>query len=123
MAAISRFEDIEAWKQARVLTRHVYRHTSAGEWARDYALRDQIRRSSLSVLSNIAEGYGRQSDQEFHRFLCIARGSAAEAKAQLYVALDQGYLDEASFTELAELADKVSRLISGFMNYLGKRKD
>jgi len=96
----------------------VYERTADGAWARDFGLRDQIRRACVSVLSNIAEGFGRQGDDEFHRFLSMARGSAAEVKAQLYVALDLGYLTDAQFSELYGQVDEVSRLVTGFMRAL-----
>ena len=118
MAKIERFEDIDAWKRARVLTRRVYAITNAGEFARDFGLRDQIRRACVSVMSNIAEGFERGGDKEFARFLSIAKGSAGEVRAQLYVALDVGYLPQPEFDELTQLAVEISRLLSGFMQYL-----
>src|SRR6188508_2840872 len=94
MAKIERFEDIEAWKHAREITRHIYRATSNGEFAKDFALVNQIRRASISILSNIAEGFERNGDKEFIQFLTIAKGSCGEVRAQLYVASDQKYVDE-----------------------------
>ena len=120
MAKIERFEDIESWKKARVLTNRLYAVTNAGEFARDFELRGQIRRATVSVMSNIAEGFERGGgDKEFCRFLSIAKGSAGEVRAQLYVALDAGYLTPAEFEELTQLATDVSRLLSRFMQYLG----
>lgn len=89
MSKIERFEDIESWKVAREATRLIYEMSSMGEFNRDFALRDQIRRSSVSMMSNIAEGFERGGDKEFIQFLAIAKGSCGEARAQLYVALDQ----------------------------------
>ena len=80
MSKIERFEDIEAWKQARELTKFIYQLTSSGEFARDFNLRDQIRRAAVSIMSNIAEGFERGGDKEFCRFLRIAKGSAGEVK-------------------------------------------
>ena len=90
MATIQRFEEIEAWQVARELTRSVYECSKSGSFAKDFALRDQIRRAAISVMSNIAEGFERGGNAEFIQFLSIAKGSAAEVETQLYVALDQG---------------------------------
>ncbi len=97
MATIERFEDIEAWKKARELTKVVYQLTSIGEFARDYGLRDQMRRAAVSILSNIAEGFERDGTREFQQFLAVAKGSAGEVRAQLYVALDAGFLTQEDF--------------------------
>ena len=118
MAIIKSFEDIESWKRARVLTRRIYRLTSIGAFSRDFGLRDQIRRAAVSILSNIAEGFERGGDKEFLRFLAIAKGSCGELRAQLYVALDQKYLEEEDFKLLVRDAREISHLLSGFMKYL-----
>ncbi|MCE5198308.1 MAG: four helix bundle protein [Armatimonadota bacterium] len=118
MSSIERFEDIQAWQEARALTKIIYGLSSQGDWARDFGLCDQIRRAVVSVMSNIAEGFDRKANTEFHRFLAIAKGSAAEVKAQLYVALDLGYIDKCTFASTYESADKVSRMIGSLMNYL-----
>lgn len=118
MATIKRFEDIEAWKRARELTREVYRHSKAGLFARDFALRDQMRRASVSVMSNIAEGFERGGTKEFIQFLAMAKGSVGEIEAQLYVALDQAYINEDEFVFLRRLAEPTKRLIGGLMSYL-----
>jgi four helix bundle protein len=120
VAVIRRLEDIEAWQKSRELTRIVYQVTSRGEFARDFALRDQIRRSAISVMSNIAEGYERDGDNEFRQFLANAKGSAGETRSHLYVALDAGLISEERFQELYALASECSRLISGFMRYLAQ---
>jgi four helix bundle protein len=118
MTKIERFEEIEAWQVARKLTNVIYVASSNGKFARDFGLRDQIRRSAVSIMSNIAEGFGRSGNREFIQFLFIAKGSAFEVQAQLYVALDAGYLDQTKFQELFDLASDTSRLISGFIRYL-----
>ena len=118
MATIQRFEDIEAWKAARELSKAVYGVSSKGAFARDFALRDQIRSAVVSVMSNIAEGYERDGNREFCQFLSIAKGSAGEVRSQLYIALDAGYIDEEEFRRLSSLAIDVSRLLRGFMRYL-----
>lgn len=118
MATIKRFEDIEAWKKARELTREVYRHSKAGLFARDFALRDQMRRASVSVMSNIAEGFERGGTKEFIQFLAMATGSVGEIEAQLYVAFDQAYINEDEFVSLRRLTEPTKRLIGGLMSYL-----
>lgn len=92
MAVFRKFEDIIAWQKAREATRKVYRLTTEGEFSRDYDLRNQIRRASVSIMANIAEGFGRRSDKEFANFTNIAHASATETQSHLYVALDLGYL-------------------------------
>lgn len=114
MATIRKFEDIIAWQKARILTREIYQMSRDGEFARDYGLRDQIRRASVSVMSNIAEGFDRESSAEFARFLSIAKGSCAEVRCQFYIALDVDYIDQAQFHHQTELSKETSRLISGF---------
>ena len=105
---IKKFEDLESWKKARQLTNAVYEATAARSFARDFGLKDQIRRAAISILSNIAEGFERGGDREFLQFLAMAKGSCGEVRAQLYVAIDQGYLSqslvETLSNEAAELA-------------------
>jgi four helix bundle protein len=115
---IKKFEDIESWKKARQLTKAVYEATSTGSFARDFGLKDQIRRASISILSNIAEGFERGGDKEFLQFLAMAKGSCGEVPAQLYVALDQGYVSQELFEELSQNTVEIGQLISGFMKYL-----
>ena len=118
MGKIEKFEDIESWKVAREVTRLVYSVSSGDRFAKDYALCNQIRRASISILSNIAEGFEREGNKEFLQFLAIAKGSCGEVRAQLYVAFDQGYLDESLFVTIKEKLLETSRLISGLMRYL-----
>jgi four helix bundle protein len=118
MNKIERFEDIIAWQRARVLTKEIYASTRIGQFAKDYGLKDQIQRASVSTMSNIAEGFERGGDREFIQFLSNSKGSCGEVKSQLYVALDQSYISTASFGELYAKADEVSRLVGGFMGYL-----
>jgi len=112
------FEDIDAWKKARELTRSVYDVTSKGAFARDFGLRDQIRRACVSIMSNVAEGHGRGGTREFLQFLSMALGSANEVSSQLYVALDQGYIDDRQFRLLTGLAHEAAGLIGGLARYL-----
>jgi four helix bundle protein len=118
MNKIERFEDIVAWQKARILTKEIYTASKAGEFARDFGLRDQIQRASVSTMSNIAEGFERGGDKEFIQFLSHAKGSCGEVRSQLYVALDQGYIVPVKFDTLSGQATEVSRLVAGFMSYL-----
>ena len=118
MAKINKFEDIESWKRARRLTKEIYEVTAAGRFAHDFGLKDQIRRASVSILSNIAEGFERGGDKEFLQFLSLAKGSCGEARAQLYVALDQQYITNVQFDALSAAAMEVSQLLAGLMKYL-----
>mgnify|MGYP001041147436 CR=1 FL=1 len=116
---IEKFEDIQAWQKARNLVTEVYKVTTENkEFSKDFSLRDQIRRASVSVMSNIAEGFSRQTDKQFAQFLGIAKGSASEVQSQLYVALDLRHISKATFKELYKLTDETIRLISGFTKYL-----
>ena len=118
MAAISRFEDIEAWKTARRLTNSIYDHTNQARFNKDFGLRDQIRRASVSVMSNIAEGFESRTDVQFINYLGMARASAGEVRAQLYVALDQKYITEDQFKETYATAETCARQIANFIKYL-----
>ena len=118
MTGINRFEDIETWKSARQLTNLVYSRTNQGEFSRDFGLRDQIRRASVSVMSNIAEGFESRTDTQFINFLGMARASAGEVRAQLYIALDQKYMTEEQFKEVFEICQVCARQIASFIKYL-----
>ncbi len=118
MSSIQRFEDLEAWKISREVTKDIYKLSSEGQFRRDFGLKDQIRRASVSIMSNIAEGFERDGDKEFTQFLSIAKGSAGEARSQLYVALDQEYISETEFNSTYQKLTENSRVISGLMKYL-----
>jgi|SRR5437588_1195794 len=118
MATFQNFEEIEAWQEARMLTRMIYAISKQAAFAKDFGLRDQICRASVSILSNIAEGFERSGTGEFIQFLAIAKGSAGEVRAQLYVAFDQNYISQETFEELLHLTTKISRMISGLISYL-----
>lgn len=118
MPKIEKFEDIEAWKLARESTKLVYDISSAGDFNRDFALRDQIRRCVISIMSNIAEGFERDGDKEFIQFLAIAKGSCGEARSQLYIALDQKYITNEQFEVTYSSLLNTGKLIGGFMRYL-----
>lgn len=114
MAGIERFEDIEA----RKLTEEIYRVTKAKAFARDIGLREQLRRASVSVMANIAEGFDCGSDREFVKFLGYSMRSTSELQSHLYVALDQEYLSREEFSRLYMRSTKVKSLIGGFIRYL-----
>lgn len=112
---IERFEDIECWKEARLLVKEIYRLFTT---LKDYGFRDQIQRASISVMSNIAEGFDRSSNKEFIQFLVIARGSVSEVKSLSYAALDIGYINKDAFSGISEHCFKLTNLINGFIRYL-----
>jgi four helix bundle protein len=118
MATITRFEDIEAWQLGRELKRLLYQCSKAGEFAKDYALRDQIRRAAISITSNIAEGFEREGNREFIQFLSTSKGSCAEVQDHLYTALDQEYLTQEQFDALYGKASEVGQKLGAFMSYL-----
>jgi four helix bundle protein len=114
----NRFEEIEVWKQTRVLVKDIYSVTEETPFSRDFGLRDQARRSAISIPSNIAEGYERKSNTEFIRFLFIAKGSAGELRTQLYLAKDLNYIDDVVFNNLFGKTEEISKSLSGFIKYL-----
>ncbi|HYJ91391.1 MAG TPA: four helix bundle protein [Pyrinomonadaceae bacterium] len=118
MPRIQRFQDLEAWKIAREVTREIYAVAQRREFARDFGLRDQVCRSSVSIMSNIAEGFERDGDKEFVNFLSIAKGSAGETRSLLYVALDQKYISTSEFDFIMSRLIENSRVISGLSSYL-----
>jgi len=120
MAKIERFEDMLSWQKARAVTRDVYLLSKRGDFAKDFELRGQMRSASVSIMSNIAEGFERGGDKEFIQFLSTAKGSCGEVRSQLYVALDQSYISETEFSNLYAGTVEVGRLVSGFMSYLQK---
>jgi four helix bundle protein len=115
---IERFEDVEGWKEARVLARMIYAVSSKGRFAKDFRLRRQIEDAAASVMANIAEGFDAGSDAEFVRFLGYARRSASEVQSHLYIALDRGYINEEEFEAIYQKATQVKKLINGFIRYL-----
>jgi four helix bundle protein len=119
---IERFEDIQAWQEARKLTNKVYELTNKSPFRKDFRLSGQIQNASVSVMANIAEGFDRQSRKEFIQFLYIASGSASVVQSHLYVALDQKYISEEEFDETYKRAKKTKSLINGFISYLKGRK-
>lgn len=123
MGKLTRFEDLIAWQKARQLTADIYRATRDGKFARDYGLCGQIQRAGVSIMSNIAEGFDRGRRPEFHQFLSTAKGSCAEVRSQLYVALDVGYLSVPRFGELMDQALEVARIIAGLRSAVARQQD
>ena len=111
--AISKFEDIRAWQEARVLVQMIYQLTGDGAFSRDFGLRDQIQRAAVSAMTNIAEGFDCESTAEFARFLGIARRSAVEVQSLLYAALDVEHIKPDVFKSHYEQAKKCKALIGG----------
>ena len=118
MSIIKRFEDIEAWQLGREIYKEIFQLTCQGELQRDFGLKDQIRRSSGSIMDNIAEGFERDGNKEFRQFLSIAKGSAAEVKSQLYRMLDSNYITKDKFTDLYYKVDKISAKLTNLIKYL-----
>ena len=121
MARIEKFEDIQSWQKARQLCVIIFQLTGQERFSKDYSLKDQIKRSSGSVMDNIAEGFDRSSSKDLRRFLFFSKGSLSEVKSQLYRALDQEYINSEEFKQAFNLADETGKLIGGLINYLGKR--
>jgi len=120
MAVFKRFEDIKAWQKARDVTKLVYRISSDEKFFRDYGLRDQIRRSAVSIMANIAEGNGRKTNKDFANFLVIAHCSAAETQSHLYVALDLEYINQEQFTDVYEKLKETSKMTMALCTHLLK---
>ena len=117
---IEKFEDIDAWREARKLVNMIYDVSNNGNFSNDYGLRDQIRRASISAMSNISEGFDRETNKEFIQFLIIARASVSEVKSHMYVALDRKYLSIEEFDSIYNQANTVINLINGLIRYLQK---
>lgn len=118
MAKFSKFEEIQAWQKAKDLTLLIYKITAEEKFAKDFGLKDQIRRASVSIMANIAEGHGRRTNVEFANFLNIARGSAAEVQSHLYIALELNYINRKEFDELYQTLTEISRMTLALAQYL-----
>ncbi len=119
---IKRFEEIESWQNARVLTSSVYLFCSEGKASKDYGFRDQIQRASISIMSNIAEGFERNNNNEFIKFLGYSKGSCGEVRNLLIIANDLKYIDNDKFSELSGVSIMVSSQKANFIKYLSKLK-
>lgn len=118
MAVAKRFEDLDVWIAAKDASVMIYKITENESLKKDFGLKDQIRRASISIISNIAEGFERNGNKEFIQFLSIAKGSAGEVRAQLYIIKELEFINEEEFNLLNEKVTQVSKMLSGFINYL-----
>jgi four helix bundle protein len=118
---VSQFEDLLAWQKARELNKAIYQTTASKSFDQDWDLRNQLRRASVSVMSNIAEGFERLNPREFHHFLVIAKGSCGEVRCQLYAALDVNYISLVEFENLKTLANDTGRIINGLRASVAKQ--
>lgn len=123
MSTFKRFEEIQAWQKAREITKKIYSMSNKDSFAKDFSLRDQMKRASVSIMANIAEGHGRRTTVEFANFLNIARGSAIELQSHLYVALDLDYINQNEFNETYEMLNEISRMTLSLAQYLRKKVD
>jgi four helix bundle protein len=121
MARLVRFEDLEVWRRARLLTNEVYRVTGLSPLNRDFALRDQLRRAALSTMSNIAEGFESNSLRSFLRYVLIAKASAAEVRSQLYVAADCGLIERTLHGPLVVQVEELCRMLGGLIRSLHRK--
>ncbi len=120
MATFKRFEDIEAWQKARILVQQIHTITKYPNFQDDPDLKRQIKRSSGSIMDNIAEGFERGGKKEFIQFLSISKASAGETRSQLYRSLDQQLIRQDEFDTLFNLTEEISKMIEGLMSYLRK---
>ncbi len=116
------FENLNVWQRSRELVNHIYMITKDGKFVRDRILTDQIRKSAISVLSNISEGFERGSNVDFIRFLYISKASCGELRAQLFIARDQGYIGEKEFEQTMDTSRKISGMLGNLISYLKKHK-
>ncbi len=120
MATIKRFEDIEAWQKARVLSIEVYKITVETDLSKDFRFRDQVNSAAGSVMDNIAEGFERGSKLELINFITIAKGSCAEVKSQLYRIKDRGFINEERFEEVFKISEEIGSMLGGWIKYLNQ---
>ena len=118
-----KFEDLVAWQRSRDLTKQIYELSSSGQFGRDYGLRNQIQRAAVSIMSNLAEGFERGKNTEFHQFVSIAKGSCAEVRCQLYIALDAGYISSLEFDQLRSDAEELGRILGGLRRAIQRKRD
>ena len=122
MPTVERFEDLRVWKSSRELVKVIYKLSNQGGFQKDFGLRDQIRRAVISVMSNIAEGFGSGSDAEFVRFLGYSRRSLSEVLSQLYAALDLSYISQSEFDNAYKMGIETEKQLNAFISYLTRSK-
>jgi four helix bundle protein len=115
---IKNFEDLEIWQLARRLTQEIYTLGGTPKFAKDHALKDQMQRAAVSIMSNIAEGFERGGNQEFTQYLYVAKASCGEVRSQLYVALDQEYVDQKKTDDLLAVMQRLSVMIKHLIDHL-----
>jgi len=115
---INSFEDLQVWKDSRILVKSIYQLTADGKFNKDFGLREQIQRASVSIMNNIAEGFERNNNKDYIKFLGYSKGSAGEVRSMLYVATDLGYVSDESFNSLHQLSVNIITQISNFIKYL-----
>jgi len=120
---INKFEDLDIWRESIGFAKEIYHITSKGKFNKDFSFKDQIRRAIISISSNIAEGFERNNNNEFRRFLIISKGSIGEARTQLYIALKIDYISQEQFNDLNRKLQDLSKKIGGFVNYLKQKKE
>jgi len=120
MAKVERFEELQCWQEARVLVKMIYSICANGKISKDFGFQDQIKRASISVMNNIAEGFSRYSRKEFIRYLNISQSSASEVKSMLYVMEDLKYETQDQLQIIHNQLDKTRNLILAFIKYLDK---
>ncbi|MBS9766463.1 MAG: four helix bundle protein [Flavobacteriaceae bacterium] len=120
MKRFTSFEEIESWKRSRIFNKKIYEVTNTPRFDKDLSLKRQIRSASVSISSNIAEGFERNTDKDFSRFLYIAKASAGEVRSQLYLSYDLGYIDEITFNDLKREIVEISKIIGGLIKFLNK---
>jgi four helix bundle protein len=123
MSRVERFEELIAWQKARELTREIYRLTKQGALAKDFGLINQLQRATVSIMSNIAEGFERGKPTEFHQFLSVAKASCAEVRSLLYVAIDAGYLNETTHQQIKAQAEEVARVLGGLRASVERKRN
>ncbi len=121
MGKFNSFEEINSWQKARIFNKKIYEITENPKFKNDSDFIRQIRRASISISSNIAEGFERNTDKEFIYFLYVAKASAGEVRSQLYIAIDLEYITKQEFKELIDLVTEISKLLSGFIKYLSPK--
>ena len=123
MAKFSSFEEIKSWQKAHDVTLQIYQITSNDKFSKDFGLKDQIRRSAVSIMANIAEGHGRRTNNEFANFLNIARGSVSETQWHLYIAKGMNYIDKSEFDDIYFALEEISKMILALAKYLRQSSD
>lgn len=115
---VNSFEDLQVWKDSRILVKSIYQITSDGKFSKDFGLREQIQRASVSIMNNIAEGFERNNNKDYIKFLGYSKGSAGEVRSMLYVATDLGYISQENFSSLHQLSVNIITQLSNFIKYL-----